>query len=127
MNSLISTIQELWWLAGWIVISLVFYNYLGSGNSAASGVGLFFASVISVTMAAAWLAAMAHCWAKWRWVAWSAAGAAVALASLAVMASQNVPASEARRSRTGAIARDGWVSESTGRGTASHHGGVGQW
>lgn len=29
--------------------------------------------------------------------------------------------------RTGAIARDGWRSNATGRGACSHHGGVARW
>lgn len=30
-------------------------------------------------------------------------------------------------SRTGAICRDGWVSQATGSGACSHHGGVDHW
>ena len=31
------------------------------------------------------------------------------------------------KARIGAICNDGWISNSTGRGTCSHHGGVSTW
>jgi hypothetical protein len=122
-----SIIQGLWWLLFWAFVSIVFFNWLGPNNADTSGLGMFVLSVGCTVVCSGPLAAITYGCSTWRWVAWSVAIAAAILFTLGIVNSQNVPSSETRRSRVGAIASDGWVSGSTARGAASHHGGVRQW
>lgn len=53
--------------------------------------------------------------------------AALILAMLLVGYCFDSSVSRTWQERVGAVARDGWISSATGRGAASHHGGVDHW
>ncbi|MCK5851288.1 MAG: hypothetical protein KAH23_10260 [Kiritimatiellae bacterium] len=51
----------------------------------------------------------------------------LAIIAFAILVSILATPQSRRGGVSGAIARDGWISHSTGSGTASHHGGVEKW
>lgn len=69
VKKLTPILRDLWWLAAWAVVSVVFWNWLGSSNPDTNKVALFFGSVIAVIVCSAWICGIVHgCSARW-WIA----------------------------------------------------------
>jgi hypothetical protein len=98
-RTLFSAIRALCWLAGWIVVTIVYSYCVGSHSPTLSRGEAIFLALLGIPIAGAGLAGISYGCSARLWIASSVGSAVVILSLVAITASQNVPTSETRRSR----------------------------
>ncbi|PWU16000.1 MAG: hypothetical protein C5B50_14265 [Verrucomicrobia bacterium] len=124
-------LKSFWWFLIWVAITISICLSLGLDHAdiplRTRVIEAVSATAICVLVGSALLAGITLVCSSRRWLRAIAIVCSATLGIFAVYSSLKVPRFQPERWRVGAIARDGWVSDSTGRGTASHHGGVKEW